>query len=107
MKIILISLLSTIIFGMIDAMMFLFAEEDLQSQFNNIPFFDNNMSELLTGSISASVAIFISSIIKHKLDNSYDILEHPLIDVAGILIGTFIILALYKGAKNYIKGRVD
>ena len=92
-----LTLISTIIFGVIDSTFFLFAEENIQISIKNNKFFDNTSSELMTGGISAAVAIMISSIIEHNILYYYkEIIKNPLLDALGIIIGTFIIIILYK-----------
>ena len=92
---IVISLISSIIFGIIDALFFLIAEDTLQKKLVKINFVDNNMAELMTGGISASFAIFISNYIKNILERHHHLIEHPLIDASGIIIGTLLIIFLY------------
>ena len=100
MKLITISLIGTIVFGLIDASFFLLGESYLQKKFNTITFFDTNMSELLTGGISASIALFITSIINRYLHKYYKLIENPFLDVIGILVGTIIILLVYYLLKK-------
>ena len=91
-----ISLLATCIFGVIDAMFFLFAEDLLQERILKFKFFDEISSELLTGGISASIAIFVSSYIGFQIKKKYQVLESPIYDSLGILLGTFVVLFIYK-----------
>jgi hypothetical protein len=96
-----ISLLSTVFFGIIDGSLFIVAEEFIQTQLIKISFFDINMAELATGGISASIAIFVASFIRDTLHKHYHIIENPLLDSLGILIGTGIILGIYYAYKIY------
>jgi len=95
----LISLFATSIFGIIDAMFFLFAEDTLQKRILKYKFFDEISGELLTGGISASIAIFVSTFISILIKKKYKISESPIYDSLGILLGTFIILLFYKAFK--------
>ena len=107
-KIILFSLLGTIIFGFIDSLFFLIAEDSLQKEIKKIKFIDNNIAELATGGISASLAIFASSLIRRKLKTKYDILEYEWIDSAGIILGTIFVIIFYycyKIIKKKIKDK--
>tara|TARA_X000000950_G_scaffold289440_1_gene413506 strand:+ start:6444 stop:6785 length:342 start_codon:yes stop_codon:yes gene_type:complete len=98
------SLIATIIFGFLDAIIFLFAETSVQIWLiNNVPFFDNNVAELLTGGLSAALSIFFASGIRLKVKKMYDIIENPLVDVIGIIIGTVIVIFLYWIYKFIIK----
>jgi purine-cytosine permease-like protein len=97
-----LALISTILFGIIDSVIFLFFEKEIQSTFENIDFFDKYSAELLTGGISAACALSISSMMEQYIEHYIkDIIKHPLLDAFGILIGTFIVIILYKFYNNY------
>ena len=96
-----ISLISTIIFGIIDGILFMIAEEELQTEFIKISFFDKNMAELAAGGVSSSVAIFITFFVYDKLHHYYHLVDHPLIDAFGVLLGTIMVLGLYFVYKKY------
>ena len=98
---IILSISAAIIFSIIDATFFLVGEEDLQNIFKkNIPFVDNNIASLITGGISASLAILLFSSIKDYINNYYDIYELPIVDAIGIIIGTSIVIASYLLLKK-------
>lgn len=103
MNILLISLISTLLFGIIDSLIFLFGEEYLQKKLNTIDFFDETMSEVLTGGISASIALFIASFIRVRLHQHYKILDHPLIDAIGIILGSLLVIIFYYLYKKIKK----
>lgn len=103
MNIYIISLISTVIFGMIDGLFFLLAEESLQDKIKRLGILDQNSTELLTGGVSAASAIFLSSIISKHIRKRYDILEEPLIDSIGIILGTFFVIIVYNIYKKYYK----
>ena len=103
MNIILISLLSTILFGIIDALLFLIGEKTLQKKLLKISFVDLNMAEIITGALSSGIAIYIATYIRFKIKEIHLIVEHPALDFIGIMLGTIIILILYfivKFSKN-------
>jgi len=109
LKIIALSLLSTILFGIVDGTFFLLAEESLQNKFMKISFFDSNMAELLSGGISTSIAIFVTFYTHDMIHRHYHIVEHPLIESIGVLIGTLILLCgyyLYRYYKTEVVGEV-
>ena len=106
MNIIFISLISTILFGFIDASFFFLASDTVQKQIIKIPFFNRDMSEVLTGAVSASIAIFLANYIGLYIKKYYKIYENPFIDAAGILIGTIILLAIYL-LFNYKNIKLD
>ena len=101
MKILYISLIGTVVFGLIDACFFLFAEETLQQKIQKIPHFDQVMAELTTGAISAAIALFLANLIRLQLERHYQLIDHPLLDVTGIFLGTLLILVLYYVIQRY------
>ena len=100
MNIILLSLIATSLFGMIDASFFLLAETTIQEKLDKISFFDSDTAELLTGGISSMISIFAFSIIQNYINNNYKIKHNPFLDSFGVIIGTFIIIFIYKIYKN-------
>jgi hypothetical protein len=102
MNIILLSLISTIVFGIIDAIFFLFFEETLQGKIYKLKLFDMNISELITGSLSAVSAIFISSKVRISIEEENYLLKHPLLDVSGLLIGTLVVISNYIFYKRVL-----
>ena len=95
MKLFFFSLLFTLIFGLIDAIIFLIGEESVQKGFKKAGLNQEN-SELLTGGISATISILIASSIlfflKKSILKNKKLTENPLIDGLGIMLGTLIIL---------------
>tara|TARA_Y100000590_G_C15554098_1_gene952084 strand:- start:561 stop:926 length:366 start_codon:yes stop_codon:yes gene_type:complete len=96
MNIILISLISVIIFGVIDGLFFLLAEETLQNKIKKLNLLDDNSVELITGGFSAAFAIFISSFIEYLLEKKFKLITNPFLDSLGILIGTFMVVGCYN-----------
>jgi len=94
--ILLISLISTIIFGIIDSTIFLIGENTLQQTLIDHLDFDLEMAELATGGFSAAVSIFIATFLSKIIESKYKIIEHPLIDAFGIILGTIFIILIYK-----------
>lgn len=103
MNIIVISLIATIIFGIIDSIFFLVAEDNIQNKLLKLKFFDETTAELFTGGLSSSTAIFIASYIGILLHKHFEILEHPIIDAIGIMTGTILVILFYKLWKYYIE----
>ena len=100
---ILLSLFSSGLFGLIDAIMFLIGESSIQKLFNSISFFDENMSELATGGISAAVSLFIATGFVTLIKKKFEILENPFVDAFGIILGTTIVISSYYIYMKYIK----
>lgn len=99
-NILLISLLSTIIFGIIDASIFLIGEVSFQNILRQQFHFDLVMAELATGGFSAAVSIFFATFVSKSIESKYKIIEHPLIDAMGIILGTIFIILIYKFFLN-------
>lgn len=100
-----LSIISTIIFGLIDASIFLIGDiafhvitgttrtQFLISRFS----FDLGMTEMVTGGLASSSSILITNyIIPHHLYNKYNLINSPIIDSIGIILGTLIIVLIYK-----------
>jgi hypothetical protein len=102
-KIILLSLISPLIFGIIDGSFFLINEGKLQPKLSKLKFFDEKTAELLTGGISASLAIFIYGFINSKINQKFKLIENPFLDIAGILVATFFIIFIRKIILHYKK----
>jgi hypothetical protein len=103
------SFLSTTIFCLIDGVLFLLTEKTLQKEFRKIPGFDDNMAELGAGGIAASIAIFITFYTYDMIQSRYHLIDHPLLDSLGVLIGMLIVLLgyyLYKRYKTDVMGEV-
>ena len=101
---ILLSLTGATVFGILDAAFFLIAEVSVQNWIeNNFPYFDQNMAELVSGAVSASVALFLATIIKRQLSTGYDLMEHPLLDVVGIFLGTLLVILFYVLLRSKVK----
>lgn len=102
-NIILHSLLGKIIFGFVDPLFFLIAENSLQKQLLKIGFVTNDVAELPTGGVLAALAIFVSSLIRNVLKKRFEILKYEWIDSAGILIGAFYSHIFLLHNRNYKK----
>ena len=98
-----LALISTILFGVIDGFLFMFVEEYVQTELVKIPFFDVNMAELAAGGISTSVAIFVAFYVHDIIEEHYHIIDHPILDALGVIIGTIIVLTIYFLYKTYYK----
>ena len=106
MNIILLSILSTIIFSVLDNTLFLFLSLTVQDKLEKIEFIDSYTAELLTGGISAACSIFVATFIEEYLEKKYKMIDNPFIDFFGILIGTLLVIfvyILYKYIRNKIK----
>ena len=96
-RLILYTLVGSIVFGIIDASIFLGVEENLNSWLLSFNAIDNITSPLVVGGLSASISLFICNTINRHLRNKYklDLIESSLLDALGILIGTSIVILFY------------
>ncbi len=96
-KILIFSLIGTIVFGMVDAGFFLVLEEKLSKKINNSSKnLDVNSTGLIVGGLSSAVSIFIYGCINMLLKRfDFEIEENPILDVIGIVIGTILIVLFY------------
>jgi hypothetical protein len=91
------SLLSTFIFGIIDACFFLIGELTVQKWLRYKLGFNLTMSELATGGLSASISIFGSSYVNQYLKSKkIETIDLPIIDALGIILGTIFLISIYN-----------
>lgn len=96
-SIIFFSLLSTILFGILDASFFLVGELTIQKFFRYYLGLNLTMSELATGGLSAAISIFASTYLNQYLKSKkIQTIELPIIDAFGIILGTILIMMLYN-----------
>lgn len=96
-----ITLLSSIVFSVIDALFFLLGEEKIQNTLDKIKYIDHNSAELITGGLSAAISILFFGYFKQYLTLRFKIQEHPIIDAIGILLGTTIVVLIYTLFKFF------
>ena len=96
-QLIIISLCTFVVFGFIDALFFgIYLSEGASKFFEKLGLNDDN-SDIMVGALSASTAIIASTYIKkvnHKIFG--EIIEHPLLDVAGIILGTYLYIVIIR-----------
>jgi len=95
MDLILLSLVSTVVFGIIDALFLLFFEETLQTKIKKLMHISVDIAEIIVGALSAAAAIFISSYVKISIEEEIYLIHHPLLDASGILLGTLVVSSTY------------
>lgn len=94
-----ITLLSSIVFSLIDSSFFLLGEEKLQNTLDKIKYIDHTSAELITGGISAAISILFFGYFKQYLTIRFKIQDHPIIDAIGIILGTIIVVLFYTLIK--------
>jgi len=107
-QLILISLCTFIVFGFIDALFFgIYLSDGAANLFEKIGLNADN-SDIMVGALSASTAIIASTYIKkvnHRIFG--EIIEHPLLDVAGILLGTYLYIVIVRRYSIFGKKNVN
>ena len=106
MNILLLSLFSTVIFGIIDAIFFLFFEETVQSKIKKLIHVSMDIAEIVTGALSAAAAIFVASNVKISIEEEIYLIDNPLLDVSGILLGTLVVVATYLFYMRVIRCKI-
>jgi len=98
--ILLISMLSAVVFGAVDALNFLFVEDSLTSVLRSSHVFPKGTVPLAVGGLSTAISVLISVYIRQALRSYSDLLESPYIDATGVIIGTLLIILLVKLYTN-------
>ena len=103
MNLLLLSLISTIVFGIIDSGFFLIFEETIQDKIKRIGHVSLIIAELITGAVASTFAVFVSSKIDLDIKEKTYLLSHPLLDVSGVVIGTIIVVLTYLFYIKFLK----
>lgn len=93
-----ISLISAVVFGVVDALNFLLVEETLTETLESTKIFPKGTIPLVVGGLSAAVSILIAVYIRQILASYSHLLESPFLDATGVIIGTTIVIL---GMKLY------
>ena len=105
-KLVIISLFTFIIFGFIDSLFFgIYLNYGTSTFFEKIGLNQDN-SDIMVGALSTSTAVIMSSYIE-KINKKLfgEIIKNPLLDIAGIIIGTYfyiIIIRKYDVLKKVV-----
>ena len=91
-----ISIIASVVFGIIDALNFFLVEEKLNNFWKQFSFLDETTIPILNGGISAAISIVIAYYVEHYISTHFNVLKHPGLEAAGIIIGAVIVLVGYK-----------
>ena len=94
--VLLISMIASISFGVIDALNFLFLEEKLESFWKKFSFLDDKTIPLINGGLAAAISMLIAVHIEHYLEHKYTIFKHPALNATGVIIGTILVILAHK-----------
>ena len=101
-KMLIMGLITMCIFAYIDSGFFLLLEEDVTGYINGIEYLDEYTRPILLGGIGSALAIMVSkSVKKYIILPNFKIIEHPLMDSLGIIIGTIAVIMTYELLKRY------
>lgn len=98
-----IGMMASITFGFIDALNFLIIETPLTKIWEKTTLLDEKTIPIVNGGLAAAISIFFAMYIEEYLHKNYAMFKHPVIDAAGIIMGTIVVLLLYKLYLNYKK----
>jgi len=100
-RMIMMGLITMCIFAYIDSGLFLTLEEDLTDYIKECEYLDDYSRPVLLSGLASAIAILISKSIKRYIIlPNFKIIEHPIIDATGILIGTFLVIMTYETLKR-------
>ena len=96
-----LTLVAASVFGIVEALIFFFAETELESMFEKDFKMNSISAQLLTGGLSSAIAILCFSYVHDYMNKKYKLLDLHILQSFGLLIGTILIIILY----NIIRGK--
>ena len=96
-KLVIISLFTFIVFGFIDSLFFgIYLNDGTSTFFEKIGLNQDN-SDIMVGALSTSTAVIMSSYIE-KINKKLfgEIIKNPLLDIAGIITGTYFYIIIIR-----------
>lgn len=91
-------LMSGIIFSIVDSGLFLITEKKMAHYLEEkYPELDEYEIPIIIGGAAAAVSLFIANYIEKYLHKYFTIHKFPSLDALGIIIGVFIVIAIYEG----------
>ena len=96
-KVVIISLFTFIVFGFIDSLFFgIYLSEGFSTFFDKIGLNKDN-SDIMVGALSTSTAIVASSYIEKVNKKLFgELIRSPLLDILGIMIGTYFYIVIIR-----------
>jgi len=95
-KLVALGMMSSIIFGLVDAFNFLLVEDLLESLWNLFGLTDAQSINLLNNGLSTALSILIALSIDKYFLSQFKTFKHPALESAGVVIGTILVLAALK-----------
>lgn len=88
------------LFALIDSLIFLFGEEELDSQIHKYTQLDVVERTLIIGGGSAAIAIIISGFMEEYILKNFEFQKNMFLDFMGIIIGTSIVTSIYHFTRR-------
>ena len=100
-QILLVSIITFILYGFADALFFgIFLNDRMPSIFEKIGLTINN-SYVMVGALSTSIALVVATYIKKYNKQLFEeLIEHPALDIIGIILGTYLYIVLVREYKK-------
>ena len=96
-----ISLVGSTIFAIVDSIFFLLINSRIENYLLKFKALNITIIHLFVGGLAAACGLSITTFIKGKLKTlEEDIIEEPLIDAIGVIIGTMIVVLIYLLIKK-------
>jgi len=95
-KLVALGMMSSIIFGLVDAFNFLLVEDLLASMWKRFGLTDEQSIDLLNSGLSSALSIFIALYIDVYFLSQFKTFKHPALDATGVIIGTILVLTAVK-----------
>ena len=95
-KLVALGMMSSIIFGLVDAFNFLIVEDIFESIWNKIGVTEVESINLLNNGLSTAISILIALSIDKYFLSQFKMFKHPALESLGIIIATIIVLSAVK-----------
>jgi len=99
---VLISLSMTVLIGILNAILWIFGSESFERIVILIPGMDVNITLLCTRGMINAVSLGLVTFLYFHINKHYSLIQHPLIDFGGILLGTGIMVGFYCLYRTYL-----
>jgi len=95
-SIVYISIFASIIFGIVESLNFLIIEKVTKDELKKDIKLEADMLALIRASITGITSIIIAVYLERYIESNYKTNRTPFIRVLGIIIGTILVIALFK-----------
>jgi hypothetical protein len=102
-KLIVLGMMASIVFGIVDAFNFLLVEDSLAVMWKWFGITDEQTINIINSGVSSAVSIFIALCIDVFILSRFKTFKHPALDAIGVIIGAILVLTGIK-FYNWIAG---